>query len=174
MADVTIRMAENARDFDIARDLCREWLDWHWKAFPEDGPRVGNVMAPDTFETVIQDLPQIHARPRGAILLAFLEEQPVGCVMYHAYDAHTAEIKRLFVSDAGRGYGIGQLMLERMFVEMSADGFQEVIFSSAKFLTHARRLYESVGFQAIDHPEDFPDHLRSFVYFMRRPLQQSA
>lgn len=170
MTVITIRMAETEADFVAARGLCREWLDWHWQAFPADGPRDGNPLDPVTFQGVIDNLQQIHARPGGAILLAEVDERAVGCVMYHALEPGIAEIKRLFVSDSGRGHGLGKRLLLQKFDAMTADGCQTVIFLSARFLTHARRLYESVGFHDIPHPDDFPDNLRSFVYFMQRPL----
>lgn len=170
MSDICTRMARDDRDFEVARALCREWLDWHWKAFPDDGPRENNPLAPETFQSIIDDLPQIHARPRGGILLAEVNGRPAGCVMYHELDPVAAEIKRLFVNEAGRGHGLGRLLLEQMFEQMIADGYRRVAFSSARFLTHARLLYESVGFRDIPHPEGFPEHLRRFVYFMERPL----
>jgi len=170
VADIRVRMAETDTDLDLARALCRDWLDWHWKAFPEDGPRVGNPMDPIAFEDTIDRLPQIHARPRGAILLAEVDDHPAGCVMYHEAGPDMAEIKRLFVNENGRGHGLGRLLLERMFDAMIEDGYGTVMFSSARFLTHARRLYESVGFRDIPHPAGFPDKHRDFVYFMERPL----
>ena len=170
MPQVSIKMAETDHDIETARALCREWLQWHWRAFPEGGPVDGNPMNPDAFAAVLDDLPNIHARPRGAILLAEVEGQPAGCVMYHEADGETAEIKRLFVSETGRGHRVGRLLLERMFEEMRADGYRRVMFSSAKFLTHARKLYESVGFTDMPLPAGFPDHFRDFVYFMERPL----
>jgi GNAT superfamily N-acetyltransferase len=163
-------MAVTDKDFDIARGLCREWLDWHWNAFPEDGPRDGNPMDPEAFQQIIKDLPRIHARPDGAILLAEVDAKPAGCVMYRAQEPGVAEIFRLFVNDAGRGHGIGRLLLEEMFTAMIADGYHTVRFSSARFLTHARRLYESAGFHDIPHPDGFPQDWRDFVYFMERPL----
>lgn len=58
MAQITVRMAKTPTDYDIARALCREWLDWHWRAFPLDGPTEGNPMDPVAFETIVSDLPQ--------------------------------------------------------------------------------------------------------------------
>jgi GNAT superfamily N-acetyltransferase len=174
VSDTSIRMAHDDRDFEVARALCREWLEWHWKVFPGDGPRENNPLDPEAFQSVIDDLPQIHARPRGGILLAEVNDRPAGCVMYHELEPDVAEVKRLFVNEAGRGHGLGRLLMEQMFEQMIEDGYRTVMFSSAKFLTHARSLYESVGFRDIPHPESFPDHLHSFVYFMERPLLKEA
>lgn len=170
MPDITVRMATTDDDFDRARGLCHDWLEWHWRHFPEDGPREGNPLDPEAFQHVIDDLPQLHARPKGAILLAEVDDRPAGCVMYHENEPGVAEIKRLFVNDAGRGHRLGQMMLERMFEAMIADGYRTVRFSSARFLTHARTLYERVGFHDIPHPDGLPADLRKFIYFMERPL----
>ena len=174
MSEVTVRMAATEADFDLARDLCRQWMDWHWQVFPEDGPRAGNPLDPEEFQSVIDDLPTLHARPTGAILLAEVDGQSVGCVMYSQMENTIAEVKRLFVNEGGRGYGVGKLLLKQMFEAMKADGYRTVRFSSARFLTHARRLYESVGFVDIQHPDGFPEELHSFVYFMERPLAPVA
>lgn len=107
------------------------------------------------------------------MLLAELDGHPAGCVMYHAMEPGVAEIKRLFANESGRGRGLGRLLLEQMFVAMMTDGYQTVRFSSARFLTDARRLYESVGFYDIAQPEGFPDSFRDFAYFMERPLVRS-
>jgi GNAT superfamily N-acetyltransferase len=167
---IAIRQAETEADFKAAQRLCHEWLDWHWQAFPEDGPRQDNPLDPVKYQDIIDNLQHLHARPRGAILLAEVDGRAVGCVMYHELEPGTAEVKRLFVNQDGRGFGLGRLLLERMFTAMNSDGYRTVMFSSARFLTHARQLYESVGFRDMPHPDGFPEGLRGFVYFMQRPL----
>ena len=170
MNEVSIRLAETDEDVDIARELCREWLDWHWKAYPKDWPVEGNPLDPEKFELVVADLHNLHARPKGAIVIASLDDHPVGCVMYNQAGPGVAEFKRMFVSEGGRGHGIGRLMLDRMFEQMIADGYETVFFSSAKFLIHARAMYESAGFSPIPHKPGFPEAWRDYVYFMERSL----
>lgn len=171
LANVLIRMAQDPADFEAARALCREWLDWHWRNYPSDWPTgADHPMDPERFEAIIQDLPSLHARPRGGILIASVAGQAVGCVMYHEAGSDVAEFNRMFVSDDGRGHGIGRLLLEAMFERLIADGYRKVFFSSARFLTHARAMYESAGFTGIPHPENFPDEWRNRVYFMERAL----
>ncbi len=174
MSETTIRMAQDDRDFDVARTHCRGWLEWHWQNFPEDGPRENNPLGPEAFQSVINDLPRLHASPRGDILLAAVDGRPTGCVLYHESNPDVAEIKRLFVNKAGRRHGPGRLLLEEMFEQMISDGYRKVVFSSARFLTHSRHLYEAVGFRDTPHPEGFTDHFHSFIYFMERPLFKEA
>ena len=170
MPEITIKMAESDEEHDAARTLCREWLDWHWNAYPKDWPVEGNPMDPEKFEEILADLPQIHARPLGAILIAYVAGRPAGCVMYNQAQGQTSEFNRMFVSDNGRGHGIGRLLLKRMFQEMVNDGYSKVIFSSATFLTHARKMYQDAGFSGMPHPPGFPDEWCQYVYFMERDL----
>ena len=171
LANVSIRIAEDAGDFEVARTLCQEWLDWHWRHYPDDWPTgPDHPMDPKKFEAIVQDLPSLHQRPRGGILIGSVDGQAVGCVMYHEAEADVAEFKRMFVSENGRGHGLGGLMLEAMFEKLVADGYRKVFFSSATFLTHARAMYEAAGFVSISHPAGFPDEWRDRVYFMERSL----
>lgn len=171
LANVSIRMAEDSGDLDAARALCREWLDWHWRHYPPDGPKgPDHPMDPARFAAILRDLPLLHARPRGGILIASLDGQSVGCLMYSEAEPGVAVFNRVFVSERGRGHGIGRLMLEAMFEQQKADGYHRVFFSSATFLTHAKAMYQTSGFSEMPHPESFPKEWRHFVYFMQRSL----
>lgn len=171
MADILVQLAGGSKDIDAARTLCREWLDWHWRHYPEDWPRgTDHPLDPDSFEAIMEDLPDLHKRPSGGILIASIDGKPAGCVMYFEARPGVAEFKRLFVSEAGRGHGLGGKLLKHMFEQMAADGYKSVFFSSATFLTHARAMYENAGFVPMPHPHGFPDEWRDKVYFMERPL----
>lgn len=171
MTNVSIRLAQDAADFETARALCRDWLDWHWRNYPSDWPNgEDHPMNPEKFHLILKDLPRIHQRPRGGILISHVDGQALGCVMYHEAEPGVAEFKRMFVSEDGRGHGLGQRMLAQMFEQMIADGYQKVVFSSATFLSHARAMYERAGFTGSPHPEGFPDDWRDRVYFMERQL----
>ena len=164
--EVVVRRAESAADFDRVRALCRAWPEWQLKTYPELREEILFEFEPESYARRLAALETIHARPKGAVLLAELEGQAVGCVMYLEMAPGVAEVKRLFVDEAGRGHGIGRALLEEMFARMRADGYRTARFSSARHLSHARRLYESLGFRDIPAPEGYPD----FVYFMERPL----
>ncbi|MEX0339196.1 MAG: GNAT family N-acetyltransferase [Arenibacterium sp.] len=168
--NISIKLASEDAETEQARDLCREWLKWHWAHYPSDWPVEGNPMSADRFESTLADLPSLHARPRGGILIAYLDDKPVGCVMYNEASPGMAVFNRMFVSDSGRGHGIGRRLLNQMFEQMIADGYSRVRFSSATFLTHARAMYEAAGFAPIPHPDGFPAEWKPYVYFMERPL----
>lgn len=170
MPTISVKVAETDTDFAAARKLCYGWVDWQLQNFPEYKHEILRVFEPVAYRRTVDSLHEIHARPKGAILLAYLDDQPFGCVMYLEEEPGVAEIKRLFVEVAGRGHGLGATLLMAMFDQMRADGYSTVRFASAWFLTHARALYENVGFTDIRQPENFPDHLKEIVYFMERQL----
>jgi GNAT superfamily N-acetyltransferase len=113
-----------------------------------------------------------HLRPRGGVIIGSVDGRDVGCVIYKeaGREAGVAEFNRMFVSEHGRGHGVGRRMLDYMFERLIEDNYRKVFFSSAKFLTHARRMYEAAGFHGTPHPEGFPDEWRERVYFMERDL----
>ena len=171
MAEIQVRVASCDDEVEAARELCRQWLDWHWKNYPPDWPRgADHPMDPDGFQIILCDLADLHKRPKGAILVAWVDSIPAGCVMYAEAGPETAELNRMFVNPAGRGHGLGQKLLDAMFDQMVADGYARAIFSSATFLTHARDMYLKAGFQPMTHPAGFPDMWRDKVYFMERAL----
>jgi GNAT superfamily N-acetyltransferase len=170
MPQISIRLVQTDADFAAVRTLCRAWPDWQLKVYPAHRDAILEVFEPTAYARTLADLPQIHARPKGAVLLAHLDGRPAGCAMHHEMAPGIAEVKRLFVDEAGRGHAIGHALLTAMFAQMHADGYAGVRFSSARFLTHARTLYERMGFVDIAHPAGFPASLRDIVYFMERPL----
>ena len=147
MTEISVRLSRDAEDMEAARTLCRDWLDWHWNNYPPDWPRGDDhPMNPVAFEATIENLPDIHKRPLGGILIASVDGKPSGCVMYSEVEPGVAEFKRMFVSVSGRGHGLGRKLLDAMFEQMVADGYQRVFFSSATFLTHARKMYRAIAF----------------------------
>jgi len=170
MTRTKVFLAETEADFTAARALGFEWAKTHLEDFPEHQDIIERVFDPEAYRETMENLHIIHARPKGAVLLAELDGRPVGCVMYQEMEPGVAEIKRLFVNPGGRGHRLGHALLNKMLSQMKADQYARVRFSSAKFLNHARALYESAGFADIPQPEGFPDYLRDFVYFMERPL----
>jgi len=169
MSDVTVRLAETEADFEAARALGRRWVDWLIETYPELREGIEKKFDAVVYAQILRDLPVIHARPKGAVLLAWLDGRAVGCVMYVEKEPGLAEFFRFFVDTPGRGRGIGRLLLETMFAHMAADGYDTVCFSSAKFLTHAKALYEALGFSEVPPPPGAED----VEYFMARPLPRA-
>ncbi|MCJ8324786.1 MAG: GNAT family N-acetyltransferase [Rhizobiales bacterium] len=170
MTITEITIAKTDADFAVARALGFEWVATQLDDFPDYQHIIDRVFEPVEYQQTMENLPLIHARPKGAVLLAKLDGEPVGCVMYLELEPGVAEVKRLYVKSSARGHRLGHALLHEMFARMKADHYSSARFSSAKFLTHARALYVSVGFTEIPQPDDLPVFLHDVVYFMQRRL----
>ena len=146
-------------------------LCWSYRAYLENfAPverRITEVFYPPAkYEALMGELAHIHARPRGIILLARQGGTPVGCGMTQPLDDATAEIKRVYVSDAARGHGAGRRICLAAMERSKAQGYAQMVLDTTTRLTEAIALYERLGFAEIapfyDPPEDLVEHLRFY------------
>lgn len=163
---LTLRPATLPDDSDALATLC-----WGYRALLADrcaaDPRIlDTYYAHDTYAALIADLPRIHARPRGDIILAQTDKGPVGCAMYYPIDATTCEIKRVFVTDAARGLGAGKALMQENMRRAAADGYGRMVLDTMKDLTEAIGLYHALGFAPCapfyEPDPRFVDQLRFF------------
>lgn len=163
MSQLTIRSPESAADHAAVRDLCRDYLallDARWPDFPQFPAGYCSV---DAYEDLLARLPELHRAPEGAIFLADLGGEVVGCGMTHKIAEGVCEIKRVFVSDAARGHGAGRRLCEAAMARAREDGYARMVLDTTTRLTEAIALYEKLGFTPIapfyDPPEDFAENL---------------
>lgn len=121
------------------------------------------------YTALMDNLAEIHARPSGIILLAELNGVPVGCGMTHALEDNTAEIKRLYVSDAARGHGIAKKLMLALMDQARTDGYTRVLLDTSKNLRPARALYAKLGFAERGPYQEIPETaLPHLVFFEAR------
>jgi putative acetyltransferase len=86
---------------------------------------------------------------RGAFLVAYAGDEPVGCGAIRRLDAGTAEIKRMFVVPARRGRGIGGQLLAALEEEARALGVGRLVLETGVRQPEAVALYGRFGFGEI-------------------------
>ncbi len=170
MPQLDIDLVSDPADIETVRALCRDFVDWQIEAYPDWADAIRAYFAPERYDPVLADLPRIHARPGGGILLARLGGAPAGCVMWLPMAPGVAEVKRLFVTAEARGAGVGSGLVERMLEQARADGYAEMRLETARFLTSAQKLYAGNGFVTSDHASELPPAARSVALYMRRTL----
>jgi len=86
---------------------------------------------------------------RGAFLVAYAHGMPVGCGAIRRLDAKTAEVKRMYVEPAARGYGIGRAVLGALEMQARRLKVDTLVLETGNRQPEALGLYESAGFVRI-------------------------
>ncbi len=105
------------------------------------------------FDAELARLPGDYAPPRGRILLAWVDGTVAGCCALRPLDdcdyANAAEMKRLFVRKAFRGFGLGRQLAEAMLDMARQAGYDHVLLDTLDDMESARALYTDLGFEEI-------------------------
>ena len=86
---------------------------------------------------------------RGAFVVAYWEGEPIGCGALRRLDAHTAELKRMFVSPPHRGRRVGRALLATLEAEARVLGVARLVLETGIRQPEAIALYERAGFRRI-------------------------
>jgi GNAT superfamily N-acetyltransferase len=103
-----------------------------------------------SFDDEVATLPGRYAPPRGAMLVARVDGEAIGCVGVRAFDPETCELKRLFVVPARRGGGTGLRLLEGAVFEARRLGYRRLRLDTIPGMERAQAMYERFGFREID------------------------
>lgn len=105
------------------------------------------------FDEELAALPGDYAPPRGALLLAEVEGAIAGCCALRPLDTsdypNAAEMKRLYVRKAFRGFGLGRELAEAMLDCARQAGYACVLLDTLDDMESARALYADLGFEEI-------------------------
>ena len=105
------------------------------------------------FENELQSLPGEYIEPRGALLLAWVDDALAGCCALRPLDSsdysNAAEMKRLYVRPAFRGLGLGRQLTEGILDAARKAGYSCVLLDTLDDMESARALYEDLGFVEI-------------------------
>jgi DNA-binding MarR family transcriptional regulator/GNAT superfamily N-acetyltransferase len=94
--------------------------------------------------------------PRGAFLVAFVDGEPVACGAVKAISADVGSLKRMWVSGAVRGLGVGRRMLEALEGQARELGLVTLRLETNRTLEEAIGLYRSAGFREVAAFNDDP------------------
>jgi ribosomal protein S18 acetylase RimI-like enzyme len=87
------------------------------------------------------------------LLLAIVEGSVAGCCALRPLDAadypNAAEMKRLYVRKAFRGFGLGRLLAEAIMDSARQLGYASVLLDTLDDMESARALYAELGFEEI-------------------------
>lgn len=101
------------------------------------------------FAAELAALPAPYVPPNGALLIARAGADIAGCVALRPLDAHTGEMKRLYVRPAYRGLGLGRRLVEAVIDAAHEAGYSELRLDTLPSMASAQALYRQLGFVEI-------------------------
>lgn len=109
------------------------------------------------FDTELATLPGRYAKEQnGALLLAGDVNAAIGCVALRQFNDTTCEMKRLYVSPEGRGYGLGKRLAETIVDKARQLGYARMVLDTTPNQAAAVTMYRQMGFTDIPRYYDSP------------------
>ena len=84
-------------------------------------------------------------------IVAFENDQPVGCGAIKQYDDQTMEVKRMFTLPESRGKGVASKILTALEIWAAELAFKKCILETGKRQPEAIQLYTKKGYQPIEN-----------------------
>jgi DNA-binding MarR family transcriptional regulator/GNAT superfamily N-acetyltransferase len=103
--------------------------------------------------------------PVGLLLVARLRGEPIGCGALKLHRRARAEIKRMWVSDAARGLGIGRRLLAELERQAAGHGARTIRLETNRSLVEAIAMYRSAGYTEV---AAFNDEVYAHHWFEKR------
>lgn len=100
------------------------------------------------FDPAVTRSPDL-APPHGLLLVATLHGEPVGCGGLAFNGPGSADVKRMWVSQAVRGLGLGRRLLGALEESARAHGVRELRLDTNRSLGEAIAMYRSAGYHEV-------------------------
>lgn len=88
------------------------------------------------------------------VVIAYLDDQPIGCGCFKRFDTASTELKRMFVHPDARGKGISKLIINELEAWARELGFTQTILETGTKNFDAHQLYRKSGY--VDIPRYGP------------------
>jgi len=83
------------------------------------------------------------------VVVAYQNEQAIGCGAFRKFDANTVEIKRMYVKAAYRGSGVANTVLSSLEEWASEEGFTKCVLETGNRQIDAIKFYKKSGYISI-------------------------
>ena len=131
----------DCKDYEVAKELIREYSTIKG--------------AEQCFVSLNKELADLDAFYQGGALLIGYEHMiPMATIAIRKVDAHTCEVKRLYIKPDYRGKGYSRLMVETMLKRAKDLGFKEACLTTKPAVMGvADNLYKRMGFEETGNNE---------------------
>jgi GNAT superfamily N-acetyltransferase len=107
--------------------------------------------------------------PAGLFLLATLHGEPAGCGALKFHRDAPAEVKRMWVAPAARGFGLGRRLLTELEARAAANDVRALRLETNHALGEAIGLYRAAGYREVAAFNDEPYAHHWFEKTLGRP-----
>ena len=120
-----------------------------------------------SFDTEIDNPLYKYSAPTGALFIATYNAMPVGCIaLQPLQEAHTCEMKRLYVVPDYRKIGVADALVKALLQEAQSLGYTSMKLDTLERLQAAIQLYQKFGFETVTAYYDNP--LPNVVYMQKK------
>lgn len=91
------------------------------------------------------------------VIVAYVDDIPVGGASFKKYNEECAEVKRVFIKEEYRGRGISEALMERLENVAKEQGYSYLILESGEPLVAAMSLYRKIGYKVIPNYGQYKD-----------------
>ncbi len=135
---ILIKTAQTKEDYLLAKKLILEYVAW-----------LGIDLSFQNFDAEMAALPEMYNEQNGGLFLAFKNNATVGVAGLRRFSITESEVKRMFVKEEARGFGIGKLLLQKCIETARNAGYKKIKLNTADFMQTAIKLYTDNGFVEI-------------------------
>jgi GNAT superfamily N-acetyltransferase len=146
MGSVELVAVRTESDAELVAGLVASFLSWLSARYPEMKDEIDAYMTGQNLLSDLDNLLVVFNPPDGECLLAFIDDEPVGLVMFKRFDDSTCEMNRMYVTDAARGQGVARQLCNRLTDRARALGFDSMLLTALDRHREALGLYRSLGF----------------------------
>ena len=165
-----VSLATSEADYAAFGVLVREYVEWCRTRFAQDSWLIDEALSHQALDRELETLQTRYGPPSGKAFLARRNGEVVGCGAYRRRSDAFCEMKRLFVPDRFRGFGIGRKLSELIIASAKDEEFKVMRLDTAAQMREAVALYESIGFKRCAPYNEYPERLMPHMVFMELAL----
>lgn len=133
-----VRSAQSDRDYHQARQLVLAYVEW-----------LNIDLSYQQFDQELEQFRQTYGPPNGGMVLAYQEQNAVGCVAVRFLEPQVAELKRMYLLEQFRARGLGRLLLLEALQIAKKLGYHKIRLDTLPTMPAAVHLYREAGFYTI-------------------------
>ena len=95
----------------------------------------------------IEDLEEAYLRSNGEFIVLIKAQRIIGFFALLPLDSNRVELKRLYVTAAERGQGLGKFLLNQALTTARKAGYERMVLETTSRFVQAVELYRKFGFK---------------------------